>query len=224
MTWVKICGITNLEDALTAVESGADAVGFVFYEKSPRKADVDTAGEIIRQLPRHIEKVGVFVDDEPEQIRETALKAGLTTVQLHGRRALDRVWNDMRPAQEIVGVAKLIPVIPGDSLKNGGVMISERVHHNVFALLFDSQLNGDTGGTGTTFDWRGARAMVQVISLQLPVIVAGGLTPVNVGEAIRLLQPFGVDASSGVEARPGKKDPEKVRAFIHAVHSTNKTA
>ncbi|HST09887.1 MAG TPA: phosphoribosylanthranilate isomerase [Terriglobales bacterium] len=224
MTWVKICGITNLEDALTAVEAGADAVGFVFYEKSPRKADVDGAREIIRELPKHIEKVGVFVDDEPEQIRETALKTGLTAVQLHGRRALDRVWNDTRPAQEIVGVAKLIPVIPGNSLKNGGVMISERVHDNVFALLFDSQLNGDMGGTGTTFDWRGTRAMVQVISLKLPVIVAGGLTPVNVSEAIRLLQPFGVDVSSGVEARPGKKDPAKVGAFIQAVRSANKMA
>ncbi len=224
MTWVKICGITNLEDALTAVDAGADALGFVFYEKSPRKAEIETTRDIIRELPDRIEKVGVFVDDEPERIREIASQAGLTTVQLHGRRALEKVWSDERPAEQIVGVSKMIPVIPGDSLKNGGVLINERVHDNVFALLFDSQLNGEMGGTGTTFDWRGTRAMVQVISLKLPVIVAGGLTALNVSEAIRLLQPFGVDVSSGVEALPGKKDPAKVGAFIQAVRGANKTA
>ncbi|HYK50013.1 MAG TPA: phosphoribosylanthranilate isomerase [Terriglobales bacterium] len=223
MTWVKICGITNLEDALTAVEAGADALGFVFYERSPRKAKIETPRDIIRQLPDRIEKVGVFVDDEPERIREIASQAGLTTVQLHGRRALEKVWKDERPAEQVVGVSKVIPVIPGDSLKNGGVLINERVYDNVFALLFDSQSNGEVGGTGTTFDWRGTRAMVQVISLKLPVIVAGGLTALNVSEAIRLLQPFGVDVSSGVEALPGKKDAAKVDAFIQAVRGANKT-
>ncbi len=223
MTWVKICGITNLEDALTAVEAGADALGFVFYERSPRKAKIETTRDIIRQLPDRIEKVGVFVDDEPERIREIASQAGLTTVQLHGRRALEKVWKDERPAEQVVGVSKVIPVIPGDSLKNGGVLINERVYDNVFALLFDSQSNGEVGGTGTTFDWRGTRAMVQVISLKLPVIVAGGLTALNVSEAIRLLQPFGVDVSSGVEALPGKKDAAKVDAFIQAVRGANKT-
>jgi phosphoribosylanthranilate isomerase len=224
MTWVKICGITNPEDARVAVEAGANAVGFVFYEKSSRKADVETTRDIIGELPEQVEKVGVFVDDAPDHIREIVSRTGLTAIQLHGRRALDTVWNGARPAKEIVGVSKLIPVIPGDSLKNGGVLINERVHDNVFALLFDSHLNGEMGGTGTTFDWRGTRAMVQVISLKLPVIVAGGLTPLNVSEAIRLLQPFGVDVSSGVEARPGKKDPDKVRAFLDAVRHTHKSA
>jgi phosphoribosylanthranilate isomerase len=224
MTWVKICGITNLEDALHAVEAGADALGFVFYEKSPRKAEVGTAREIIRELPDDIEKVGVFVDHEPEQVREIVLQAGLTTVQLHGKRLLDRVWSEKLPVEQSLGVRKMIPVIPGDSLKDRGVLISEGAHDKVFALLFDSQSNGNMGGTGTTFDWRGTRAMVQVISLKIPVIVAGGLTALNVAEAIRLLQPFGVDVSSGVEARPGKKDPAKVNAFIQAVRGTNRTA
>ena len=224
MTWVKICGITNLEDALHAVETGADALGFVFYEKSPRKAEVGTAREIIRELPDDIEKVGVFVDHEPEQVREIVLQAGLTTVQLHGKRLLDRVWSEKLPVEQSLGVRKMIPVIPGDSLKDRGVLISEGAHDKVFALLFDSQSNGNMGGTGTTFDWRGTRAMVQVISLKIPVIVAGGLTALNVAEAIRLLQPFGVDVSSGVEARPGKKDPAKVNAFIQAVRGTNRTA
>ena len=224
MTWVKICGITNLEDALHAVEAGADALGFVFYEKSPRKAEVGTAREIIRELPDDIEKVGVFVDHEPEQVREIVLQTGLTTVQLHGKRLLDRVWSEKLPVEQSLGVRKMIPVIPGDSLKDRGVLISEGAHDKVFALLFDSQSNGNMGGTGTTFDWRGTRAMVQVISLKIPVIVAGGLTALNVAEAIRLLQPFGVDVSSGVEARPGKKDPAKVNAFIQAVRGTNRTA
>jgi phosphoribosylanthranilate isomerase len=224
MTWVKICGITNLEDALHAVHAGADALGFVFYEKSPRKAEVGETREFIRELPADIEKVGVFVDHEPEQVREIVSQTGLTTVQLHGKQLLDRVWSEKVPVEQSLGVRKMIPVIPGDSLKDRGVLISEGAHDKVFALLFDSQSNGNMGGTGTTFDWRGTRAMVQVISLKLPVIVAGGLTALNVAEAIRLLQPFGVDVSSGVETRPGKKDPAKVNAFIQAVRGTNRTS
>jgi len=224
MTWVKICGITNLEDALQSVEAGADALGFVFYAKSPRKAGVETTREIIRELPGDIEKVGVFVDHEPEQVREIVLQTGLTTVQLHGKQLLDRVWSEKLSVEQSLGVRKMIPVIPGDSLNDRGVLISEGAHDKVFALLFDSQSNGNMGGTGATFDWRGTRAMVQVISLKIPVIVAGGLNALNVAEAIRLLQPFGVDVSSGVEARPGKKDPAKVHAFIQAVRGTNRSA
>jgi len=224
MTWVKICGITNLEDALHAVDAGADAIGFVFYENSPRKAEVGTTREIIRELPERVEKVGVFVDHKPEQVREIVSHTGLTTVQLHGKQLLDRVWSEKAPVEQSLGVRKVIPVISGDSLKERGVLISEGAHDKVFALLFDSQSNGSMGGTGTTFDWHGTRAMVQVISLKIPVIVAGGLTAINVAEAIRLLQPFGVDVSSGVEARPGKKDPAKVEAFIQAVRGTNRTA
>jgi len=224
MTWVKICGITNLEDALQSVEAGADALGFVLYAKSPRKAGVETTREIIRELPGDIEKVGVFVDHEPEQVREIVLQTGLTTVQLHGKQLLDRVWSEKLSVEQSLGVRKMIPVIPGDSLKDRGVLISEGAPDKVFALLFDSQSNGNMGGTGATFDWRGTRAMVQVISLKIPVIVAGGLNALNVAEAIRLLQPFGVDVSSGVEARPGKKDPAKVHAFIQAVRGTNRSA
>jgi phosphoribosylanthranilate isomerase len=217
MTWIKICGITNLEDALTAVEAGADALGFVFYDKSPRQVDVEMAGAIVRQLPEKLEKVGVFVDQTADEVREIVQKAALTAVQLHGKHSMESVWNDARPATECVGVSKVIPVIPGDSLKDGGVLISQRIHEKIFAILFDARSNGVVGGTGRTFDWDATRGMVQGISLQLPVIIAGGLSATNVGEAIALFQPFGVDVSSGVEARPGKKDPEKIRAFIRAV-------
>jgi phosphoribosylanthranilate isomerase len=224
MTWVKICGITNLEDALTAVDAGANALGFVFYEGSPRKAEIGTTREIIRQVPENVEKVGVFVDHEPEEVRAIVSQTGLTMAQLHGKQVLDRVWNAGLPVEQSIGVRKVIPVIPGDSLKDRGVAISEGAQDKVFALLLDAQSNGSMGGTGSTFDWRGTRAMVQVISLKLAVIVAGGLNPSNIAEAIRLLQPFGVDVSSGVEARPGKKDPAKISAFIHAVRDAEKIA
>jgi phosphoribosylanthranilate isomerase len=219
MTWVKICGTTNLEDALTAVEAGADAVGFVFYEKSPRKIDAESARKIAATLPKNIEKVGVFVDADCASIRSTVFEAGLTAVQLHGKVSMDSVWQDQRSAFESVGASKLIPMIPGNALQDGGIFMSERVREKSFAILIDSQVNG---GSGAMFDWEATRGMVQGLSLQLPVIVAGGLTPSNVRDAMRIFQPFGVDVVSGVEASPGKKDPEKVRAFVKAVRDIDR--
>lgn len=226
MTWVKICGMTNLEDALVAVEAGADAVGFVFYEKSPRCVSVETAREIAMMLPSKIEKIGVFVDADCDRIHGTVTKVGLTAVQLHGKRSQESVLLDPRPPNECVGVSKLILMIPGNALKNddSGILINARVHENTLAYLIDAQMDGASGGTGATFDWEAAREMVQSLSLILPVIVAGGLTPSNVEEAMRIFQPFGVDVASGVEARPGKKNPEKVRAFVDAVRETDRKA
>jgi len=222
MTWVKICGMTSLEDALVAVDAGADAVGFVFYEKSPRKIDVETAREIVAKLPGKIEKVGVFVDLESDRIREIVLNASLSAVQLHGKTSMDSLWNDSRSAVECVGVSKVIPMIHGDALKDGGFFMSERGHDSTFAILLDSRSNGSAGGTGVTFDWEATRGMVQAMSLTIPVIVAGGLTRRNVGEAISIFQPFGVDVVSGVEAAPGKKDPKKVLEFVRAVREIDR--
>jgi phosphoribosylanthranilate isomerase len=222
MTWIKICGMTNLEDALTALEAGADAVGFVFHGKSPRNITVEAAREIVEKLPEGVEKVGVFVDLESEGIREIVLKVGLTAVQLHGNRSLESVWKDRRPAEECVGVSKLIRTLHGDTLKDGDFLIPQRAQERIFAILLDSRSNGATGGTGTTFDWEATQGAVQAMSLMVPVIVAGGLTPVNVSEAMRLFQPFGLDVASGVEAKPGKKDPEKVRAFVKAVREIDR--
>jgi phosphoribosylanthranilate isomerase len=222
MTWVKICGTTNLEDALGALEAGADAVGFVFYEKSPRKIDVEAAREIVEKLPTGIEKVGVFVDLESERIREVVLNAGLTAVQLHGKRSMESLWKDQRTVVECVGVAKLIPMVYGDALKDGGFFVSQRAQGDIFAILLDSRSNGAAGGTGMTFDWEATREIVQAMSLTVPVIVAGGLTALNVGDAMKMFQPFGVDVASGVETRPGKKDPEKVRAFVRAVREMDR--
>ena len=226
MTWVKICGMTNLEDALTAVDAGADAVGFVFYEKSPRNISVETAGEIVEKLPGSVEKVGVFVDLESERIREIVLKTGMTAVQLHGKPSLESVlFNDARPAVESVGVAKLIAMIPDQALHQGsGVGISRRIRERTFAVLIDAQVSGKAGGTGTRFDWEANREMVRLLGLLIPVIVAGGLTPSDVAEAMSIFHPFGVDVASGVEARPGKKDSEKVRAFVRAVREADRKA
>jgi len=220
MTWVKICGITNLEDALTAVEAGADAVGFVFYEKSPRNITPEVAREIVNKLPADVEKVGVFVDLESGPIRETVLNAGLTAVQLHGPRSAESVCRALESSADCVGVSKIILMVHGNALKDDllfGVTIS-----NLFAILLDSRSEGATGGTGTAFDWNATSGAVQAMSSIFPVIVAGGLTPLNVSEAIRILKPWGVDVTSGVEAKPGKKDPDKVRAFTKAVRNMNR--
>jgi phosphoribosylanthranilate isomerase len=222
MTWVKICGMTNLEDALVAVEAGADAVGFVFYEESPRCITVEKVREIVEKLPESVEKVGVFVDADSKTILDLVLRTGLTAVQLHGNVSRDSVLGDQRSTIECVGVQKVIAMIPGDSLKDGGLFMGSTVRKKTFAVLLDSVSNGVAGGTGTKFDWEERRGMVQAIGLSLPVIVAGGLNSENVGEAMEILNPWGVDVVSGVEARPGKKDPEKVRAFVRAVREMDR--
>ena len=221
MTWIKICGITNLEDAQTAMDAGADALGFVFYPKSPRNIETEAARRIVRELPDRIEKVGVFVDADTESIRQTAQHVGLTAIQLHGTHSIDEIWQEAGPASGRMGVKKVILAVPGDRLKRGGILITQRAQEELFALLLDAASNGKFGGTGSSFDWQGTRGMVQIVSLKIPVIVAGGLTAGNVVEAVRLLKPFGVDVSSGVEASPGKKDPEKVRAFIQAARGAD---
>lgn len=219
MTWIKICGTTNLEDAQLAVAAGADALGFVFYEKSPRKIDPDAAREIVAKLASRVEKVGVFVDGSADHIREIAQRSRLTAVQLYGAKVIaefvSRVAN--------VGKSpKLIPACAADKLAEGGVFYSEEAKQAILALLLDAEAGVHPGGTGKTFDWNKAYRMVQALSLTVPVIVAGGLTPANVALAVRRFTPWGVDVASGVESKPGKKDPEKVRAFVEAVRGAEK--
>jgi phosphoribosylanthranilate isomerase len=222
MTWVKICGITNLEDALTAIDEGADALGFVFFAKSPRKITVEEARKIVEKLPADIEKVGVFVLDSGENIAEIAKQAKLTAVQVHvrdkgilqhpivsGRRHYLAVsanhFFDQENAEFVVS-------------KNGADA-SQWLH----AVFLDSGTPQQPGGTGKVFDWRKAVATAERIQRSgLRLVVAGGLTPTNVSEAMQTLKPWGVDVSSGVEAKPGKKDPGKVRAFISAVRRAEK--
>ena len=214
MTWVKICGMTNLEDALVAVEAGADAVGFVFYEKSPRNVTVQTAREIVEELPGKVEKVGVFVNESSSRSSAIADAIGLTVVQLHGEEYEkpevhslgDRVCLCIPAERATVSGKNVFPVRSVWALPD-----------NLRAIMLDSGTGAQRGGTGQIFDWQKAKAWVFAVKQRYPVVVAGGLKADNVAQALEILHPWGVDVVSGVETSPGKKDPEKVRAFVRAV-------
>jgi phosphoribosylanthranilate isomerase len=219
MTWVKICGITNLEDALVAVEAGADAVGFVFYDKSPRNMEPERVRQIVSQLPDGIEKVGVVVNETADHICAIADDAGITAVQMHG--------DDEDPhVADLVVKKRKLKILVGVSMQHptpeGWAMMW--APDNVHAFLADSGSSVKPGGTGESFDWASSIKTLSTIQTLGNLVVAGGLTPENVGEAMGILHPWGVDVSSGVEARPGKKDPAKVRAFVKAVRDADKTS
>lgn len=213
MTWVKICGTTNLEDALSAVEAGADALGFVFYGKSPRRIDPATAREIVEKLPSNVDKVGVFVDEPVATILETAAMIGLTGAQLHGAACRKPEFIQALKAGSSLKVFLVLSAAEID----GGVDWNEIRRSSVSAVFLDSGTPQVPGGTGKVFDWKTAASGIQPVTGKLRIVVAGGLTSRNVTEAVRILKPWGVDVASGVEGRPGKKDPEKIRAFIDAV-------
>jgi phosphoribosylanthranilate isomerase len=241
MTWVKICGITNLEDALTAVDAGADALGFVFYEKSPRNIAPETVREIVTQLPVNIEKVGVFVGNSPEKFLELVHGSGLTGSQQHF--GLNADPSSAAAAGCFPPGFKNYLALPADwilgskdsashlvsSLVRATETMRSRPGSEAFQAFFqtiflDSGNLLQPGGTGVAFDWRKAAPIVEHLQQVVKVVVAGGLNPRNVSEAIRILQPWGVDISSGVESKPGKKDPEKVRAFVAAVRQAERLA
>ena len=218
MTWIKICGMTNLEDALVAVEAGADAVGFVFYEKSPRCVTVETAGEIVGKLPERVEKVGVFVNQVEGVLCDVADRAGLTAIQMHGDNEDPHVADlvvTKRPKLKVLAAISMLQASP-----DGWAMMW---HPDVIhAFLVDSGDSSKPGGTGKTFDWHGSGEMLENIKRLGRVVAAGGLTTGNVAEAVGILRPWGVDVVSGVESRLGKKDPEKVRAFVKAVRDIDR--
>lgn len=216
MTWIKICGTTNLEDAQTAVEAGADALGFVFYERSPRTIDQIVARNIVAHLPASVDKIGVFVSQSAEAISQIVDKVGLTGVQLHGKRGDGSRVDDLATLRAHGSGLKVIPVCQARDLVEG-ILLSQDSRRGLYAVLVDSGSGSQVGGTGKTFDWGQARGAIQSLSLIMPVIVAGGLNSDNVGEAMNMFQPYGVDVVSGVEAKPGKKDPAKIRAFVQAV-------
>ncbi len=201
---VKICGITNLADGQAAIDAGADALGFVFYEKSPRAITIEAASEIIRELPPFIIKVGVFVDASPEVVMRAASSCDLTMLQFHGNEGPDfcRQFGLMS--------MKALRVRDESSLQT-------LLEYSTDAWLLDAYSADSMGGTGQTFNWDLA---TQAQSWGRPIFLAGGLTPENVAQAVGRVRPFGVDVSSGVEASPGKKDHDKVRAFVRAAKGT----
>ena len=218
MTWVKICGMTNLEDALVAVEAGADAVGFVFYEKSPRCVSVETAREIAEKLPEGVEKVGVFVGSNVEKARDIFQRVGLTMAQVYGE-SIDE-WYTWYESDQM----KLMWAVPGSALKEEFFIALGGSKKKITALLVDSGTGDRPGGTGMRFDWEGSKIGIWHLGSEIPIVVAGGLKPGNVNDAMKTLVPWGVDVVSGVEASPGKKDPEKVRAFVRAVREFDRRA
>ena len=204
-TRVKICGVTNLADAQAAVEAGADALGFNFYEKSPRCISLKTAAEITKQLPPFIMRVGVFVNAPEDFVLRAIGESNLTMLQFHG--------DEPPEFCEQFGLMsmKAFRIRDTESLK-------EIPNYQTDAYLLDAFSPEARGGTGEKFNWDLA---IDAQKFGKPVFLAGGLTPENVAEAVRKVRPFGVDVSSGVESSPGKKDHAKIRAFIAAVRKAD---
>lgn len=204
MTLVKICGITNLEDALLCVKFGADIFGFNFYPKSLRYIEPEIARSIARQLPKDIEKVGVFVNEPIESILEIAQISEFDGIQLHGDE--DHGFVKDLHAKTNLDIIKAVRKPPEMEIGN-------LIDYNAHSILIDSYSEDEYGGTGKRSNWEFAR---DFSGFWPRVFLAGGLTPENVAEAIRTVKPYAVDVASGVESSPGKKDPEKVAAFIRA--------
>jgi len=205
MIKIKICGITNSDDALYASELGVDALGFNFYKKSPRYIEPDKAAEIISQLPPFVMPVAIFVNEREERIRDIQFTTGIKVLQFHG---------DERPDfcdRFATRVIKAFQVKDKESIKH-------MAHYHVSALLLDSYKEGVRGGTGTTFDWH----LAVVAKTFGRIILAGGLTPENVTEAVKLVQPYGVDVAGGVEKGKGLKDHAKIKKFITEVRRASR--
>jgi len=197
MVRVKICGITSLDDALQSVQAGADALGFVFHEKSPRYLSTERAESIISELPPFVQVVGLFVNADAGFINNTADRCRLDLVQLHGDEPPDYcelIRRRIIKAFRVRDISSLIPV----------------KDYHVAGVLLDAYSPHVFGGTGLSFNWEYAHTVADC----RPIILAGGLTPGNVREAVERVNPYAVDVSSGVEESPGRKDQEKVREFI----------
>ena len=203
MTLVKICGITNLNDAHAAVAAGADVLGFNFYKPSPRYVAPQSAREIIDQLPDSILTVGVFVNEEsPEAVKAIANTSGVKALQLHGDESPDY-------CRALDSVIKTLAV-------SGSFDFEQLEAYEVDAIMLDTKDNRLRGGTGQVFDWSIAQRVRRLVP---KLYLAGGLSPENVGEAIALVQPYAVDACSSLEQKPGIKDHERMRVFIDRVRS-----
>jgi phosphoribosylanthranilate isomerase len=206
MTKIKICGIKSVTDALAALEAGADLIGFNFHPRSPRYIDAGRCRDIMSVMRRygHVVYVGVFVNASAEEIHATMDTCGLSLAQLHG----DETVEFMESLEE--KSFKAFRGIPDD--------VNGFVRNDAPAFLVDASVKGVYGGSGVTADWDGVAGLAK----KYPLLLAGGLTPENVAEAIRRVKPWGVDVASGVESAPGKKDPGRMKAFVQAVRDAEK--
>ena len=222
MTWVKICGTTNLADAEAAMNAGTDALGFIFAP-SPRQITEEAAAEIIDALPPTLKKIGVTVNQSPEAVAKLAQNVGLTGIQLHGDEPGDQMWayrSALAPRMIIKTLQAQQVLTGGDDFLYSYLRVSEFFD----SVLLDAGTPGQPGGTGVPFDWDALVGIVSHIQQWIPVIIAGGLTAANVSAAVQLFAPWGVDVVSGVESKPGRKDAAKLTAFVAAVRGAAENA
>jgi phosphoribosylanthranilate isomerase len=202
---IKICGITNADDAILAAELGADALGFILHPKSPRYVAVPSVEKIVGQLPPYVQTVGVFVDAEAEFIDEAVARCRLDLLQLHGAESPEFCASRSRRVVKAFRVAQ-----------RSDIEAIAKYKSNVCAALLDTKVADIEGGTGKTFDWSIA---VEAKKFGLPIVLAGGINAGNIARAVETVGPYAVDVSSGVEAAPGKKDAEKLKALIRLAKS-----
>jgi phosphoribosylanthranilate isomerase len=228
--WVKICGNTNVEDAEVAASAGASAVGFIFAP-GPRRIAALEARTIATRLPATLQRIGVFVNEKPERVREVTGRAGLTGVQLHGDETPEYVQNlftggplpaDLGYPAERRRVTRIFKAIPMDDQAAAKLRKFQAAGEIVDAFVLDSA-SDMRGGSGKTFNWDAAAELMKEFTPKLRFVVAGGLRPDNVADAIRKLRPWGVDVSSGVEKQPGIKLAAAVRDFVEKVREAEAT-
>lgn len=206
-TRIKICGITDPGDLAHAVAAGVDGLGFIFAEKSPRRIEPERARELIRTVPPFVDAVGVFVNEDPDMVTDIIRYCGLTMVQLHGQENID--YCRLMPVRVLKSFAVKEDSDPAEIAAYAEV---------VSGYLLDTHHQGLAGGTGRTFDWN----LVEGLRIPGPVLLAGGLGPDNVGEAISAVRPFAVDVNSGVEKSPGVKDHAGITELVEAVRRADR--
>jgi len=205
MTWIKICGITSLEDGLKATSLGVDALGFIFAS-SPRRVEPDVAKKIIGTLPKTLLKVGVFVDEDHNAVQRMINDCGLNALQFHGKESPEYCRKFVQPVFKVIHIKDLSSLADMEKYKD-------------VSILLDSYSPVQAGGTGIPFQWE----IALVARKKRDFILSGGLKPQNVGEAIKKVRPLGVDVCSGVERMPGKKDPLKMIEFVEEVRKADET-
>jgi len=209
--YIKLCANTNLQDAQLCAASGAQALGFVLLE-SPRRISVATAGAINAHLPGEIEKIAVIANEPVGRMMQIVKEGGFTGLQLHGDESPAAV-SELKRLAPNVKIFKGLAFVELDQAKKY-VGLAD-------ALLIDSGSPSQRGGTGRVFDWQAAIPLLEPVRGQISIVIAGGLNPENVAEAIKALKPDGVDVASGIEATKGRKDPEKIRAFVAAAQGAS---